>query len=220
MAVYGYHRVSTKDQHLDRGICEIQEFCKEHDMDLVNIFTDQQTGKNFNRPRYTVLMDDVLRKGDVMIVTELDRLGRNKRDTMKQIRRIQEMDIRLMVLELPTTLMDLSKMDNSMARLMMETINNMMLELYASISESEIQKKEKRQREGIAMKKLRGEWDDYGRPPAIKEEEFVKAYQRVTAGEITQAELKRELGLSHTTFYRNRKKYFEKNPEIFQSQKK
>ena len=220
MAVYGYHRVSTKDQYLDRGICEIQEFCKEHDMDLVNIFTDQQTGKNFNRPRYTVLMDDVLRKGDVMIVTELDRLGRNKRDTMKQIRRIQEMDIRLMVLELPTTLMDLSKMDNSMARLMMETINNMMLELYASISESEIQKKEKRQREGIAMKKLRGEWDNYGRPPAIKEEEFVKAYQRVTAGEITQAELKRELGLSHTTFYRYRKKYFEKNAEIFQSQKK
>ena len=52
------------------------------------------------------------------------------------------------------------------------------------------------------------------------EEEFVKAYQRVTAGEITQAELKRELGLSHTTFYRYRKKYFEKNPEIFQSQKK
>ena len=220
MAVYGYHRVSTKDQHLDRGICEIQEFCKEHDMDLVNIFTDQQTGKNFNRPRYTVLMDDVLRKGDIMIVAELDRLGRNKRDTMKQIRRIQEMDIRLMVLELPTTLMDLSKMDNSMARLMMETINNMMLELYASISESEIQKKEKRQREGIAMKKLRGEWDDYGRPPAIKEEEFSEAYQRVAAGEISQAELKRELGLSHTTFYRYRKKYFEKNAEIFQSQKK
>ena len=220
MAVYGYHRVSTKDQHLDRGICEIQEFCKEHDMDLVNIFTDQQTGKNFNRPRYTVLMDDVLRKGDIMIVAELDRLGRNKRDTMKQIRRIQEMDIRLMVLELPTTLMDLSKMDNSMALLMMETINNMMLELYASISESEIQKKEKRQREGIAMKKLRGEWDDYGRPPAIKEEEFSEAYQRVAAGEISQAELKRELGLSHTIFYRYRKKYFEKNAEIFQSQKK
>ncbi len=220
MATYGYHRVSTKDQHLDRGICEIQGFCKEHDMELVNIFTDQQTGKNFNRPRYTVLMDDVLRKGDIMIVTELDRLGRNKRDTMKQIRRIQDMDIRLMVLELPTTLMDLSKMDNSMACLMMETINNMMLELYASIAESEIRRKEKRVREGIAMKKLRGEWDDYGRPPAIKEEVFDKAYQRVIAGEITQAELKRELGLSPTTFYRYRKKYFEKNPEIFQSQKK
>ena len=220
MAVYGYHRTSTRDQHLDRGIHEIQVFCKEHDLELENIFTDQQTGKNFNRPRYMVLVEDVLREGDVLLVTELDRLGRNKRDTMEQIRKLQSRDVRLMVLELPTTLMDLSKMDNTMARLMMETINNMMLELYASISESEIQKKEKRQREGIAMKKLRGEWSDYGRPPAIKEEEFSEAYQRVTAGEISQAELKRELGLSHTTFYRYRKKYFEKNAEIFQSQKK
>lgn len=220
MATYGYHRTSTRDQHLDRGIHEIQIFCKEHDLELENIFTDQQTGKNFNRPRYTVLVEDVLREGDILLVTELDRLGRNKRDTMEQIRKLQSRDVRLMVLELPTTLMDLSKMDNSMARLMMETINNMMLELYASISESEIQKKEKRQREGIAMKKFRGEWSDYGRPPAIKEEDFAKAYQRVTAGEITQADLKRELGLSHTTFYRYRKKIFEKNPEIFQSQKK
>jgi len=171
MATYGYHRTSTRDQHLDRGIHEIQIFCKEYDLELENIFTDQQTGKNFNRPRYTVLVEDVLREGDILLVTELDRLGRNKRDTMEQIRKLQSRDVRLMVLELPTTLMDLSKMDNSMARLMMETINNMMLELYASISESEIQKKEKRQREGIAMKKFRGEWSDYGRPPAIKNPE-------------------------------------------------
>lgn len=220
MATYGYHRTSTRDQHLDRGIQELQVFCREHALKLVNIFTDQQTGKNFDRPRYTVLVEDVLRKGDTLLVTELDRLGRNKRDTMEQIRKLQLMEVRLMVLELPTTLMDLSKMDNSMARLMMETINNMMLELYASMAEAELEKKEKRQREGIAMKKLRGEWDDYGRPPAIKEEVFEKAYQRVITGEITQAELKRELGLSPTTFYRYRKKYFEKNPEIFQSQKK
>lgn len=48
MATYGYHRISTRDQHLDRGIHEIQIFCKEHDLELENIFTDQQTGKNFN----------------------------------------------------------------------------------------------------------------------------------------------------------------------------
>ena len=220
MATYGYHRISTRDQHLDRGIHEIQIFCKEHDLELENIFTDQQTGKNFNRPRYTVLVEDVLREGDILLVTELDRLGRNKRDTMEQIRKLQSRDVRLMVLELPTTLMDLSKMDNSMACLMMETINNMMLELYASISESEIQKKEKRQREGIAMKKLRGEWSDYGRPPAIKEEDFAKAYQRVTAGKITQADLKRELGLSHTTFYRYRKKNILKKMQKFSNLRK
>ena len=75
MAVYGYHRTSTRDQHLDRGIHEIQIFCKEHDLELENIFTDQQTGKNFNRPRYMVLVEDVLREGDILLVTELDRLA-------------------------------------------------------------------------------------------------------------------------------------------------
>lgn len=153
MSVYGYHRTSTKDQHLDRGLEEIAKYCQDNQLDLVNIFTDQQTGKNFNRPRYTVLVEDVLRGGDILIVTELDRLGRNKRDTMKQLQCFKDMRVRLMVLELPTTLMDLSKMDNSLAKLMLETINNMMLELYASMAEAEMEKKEKRQREGIAMKK-------------------------------------------------------------------
>lgn len=209
MNVYGYHRTSTKEQHLDRGIEEITKYCRDNQLNLISIFTDQQTGKNFNRPRYTVLVEDVLRSGDILIVTELDRLGRNKKDTMEQIRLFRDMGVRLMVLELPTTLMDLSKMENALAKLMMETINNMMLELYASMAEAEMEKKEKRQREGIAMKKQRGEWEDYGRPAAIQQEEFNQAYERVAAGEIGPTELRRELGLSHATFYRYRKKYLE-----------
>lgn len=209
MNVYGYHRTSTKEQHLDRGIEEITKYCRDNQLNLISIFTDQQTGKNFNRPRYTVLVEDVLRSGDILIVTELDRLGRNKKDTMEQIRWFRDMGVRLMVLELPTTLMDLSKMENALAKLMMETINNMMLELYASMAEAEMEKKEKRQREGIAMKKQRGEWEDYGRPAAIRQEEFNQAYERVAAGEIGPTELRRELGLSHATFYRYRKKYLE-----------
>lgn len=218
MSVYGYHRTSTREQHLDRGIQEIQNFCKEHRMELSNIFTDQQTGKNFNRPRYTVLVEDVLRPGDILVITELDRLGRNKKDTMEQIRILQGMDVRLMVLELPTTLMDMSKLDNSMARLMIETINNMMLELYASMAQAEIQKKEKRQREGIEMKKLRGEWDDYGRPAAISEEEFDAAFANVVSGQITPTELRKQLGLTHSTFYRYRKIFWEKHKEVLQSE--
>lgn len=182
MNVYGYHRTSTKEQHLDRGIEEITKYCRDNQLNLISIFTDQQTGRNFNRPRYTVLVEDVLRSGDILIVTELDRLGRNKKDTMEQIRRFRDMGVRLMVLELPTTLMDLSKMENALAKLMMETINNMMLELYASMAEAEMEKKEKRQREGIAMKKQRGEWEDYGRPAAIQQEEFNQAYERVNPG--------------------------------------
>lgn len=91
-----------------------------------------------------------------MIITEFNRLGRNKKDTMEQIRRLQEMGVRLTVLELPTTLMDMSKMDNTMACLMMETINNMMLELYDSMAQAEIEKKEKRQREGIKKRSSEG----------------------------------------------------------------
>lgn len=217
MQIYGYHRTSTKEQHLDRGIQEIQRFCKEHEMQLTNIFTDQQTGKNFNRPRYTVLAEDVLRPGDILIITELDRLGRDKRDTMHQIQRLKEMEVRLMVLELPTTLMDLSVMDNAMARMMMETINNMMLELYASMAQAEIEKKEKRQREGIAAKKLRGEWNDYGRPRVIEQESFDNSFRRVVSGEMTPTQLRKELGMTHSTFYRYRKNFYEKYPEISNS---
>ena len=161
MSIYGYHRTSTKDQHLDRGLTEIENYCKTNNLKLKSIFVDQQTGKNFNRPRYTVLVEDVLRSDDWLIVTELDRLGRNKRETMREIQRLKGLGIRLLVLELPTTLMDFSKMDNALAKLMLETINNMMLELYASMAEAEMEKKEKRQKEGIAAKKARGEWDDY-----------------------------------------------------------
>ena len=123
MAFYGYHRISTKAQHLDRGIIEIQRFCKNQKIELAGIFTDKITGKNFNRPRYTVLVEDVLRAGDTLIITELDRLGRNKQEILKQLQILKEKGVRVMVLELPTTLIDLSEMDNNLAKLMIETIN-------------------------------------------------------------------------------------------------
>lgn len=68
MKRYGYHRTSTREQHLDRGIKEITAYCEQNNLELEKIFTDQQTGKNFNRPRYQVLKEDVLRAGDELIV--------------------------------------------------------------------------------------------------------------------------------------------------------
>lgn len=58
MKRYGYHRTSTREQHLDRGIKEITAYCEQNSLELEKIFTDQQTGKNFNRPRYQVLKED------------------------------------------------------------------------------------------------------------------------------------------------------------------
>lgn len=202
MKYIGYHRTSTKEQHLDRGLAEIKAYCEQNNIPLKKIYTDQQTGKNFDRPRYTVMKEDVLEAGDVLIITELDRLGRSKKDTMKEIQHYRDNGIRLMVLELPTTLMDLSKMDNSLQAMMLETINNMMLELYASMAQAEIEKKEKRQREGIEAKKERGEWEDYGRPSIEKPDNWDAVIAQWEGKEITAVEAMKRLGLKKTSFYK------------------
>lgn len=200
--IYGYHRTSTKEQHLDRGIQEINKFCENSNLALEKIYTDQQTGKDFNRPRYQVLKEDILRTGDTLIVTELDRLGRNKQDTLKELQYYKDKQIRVMILEIPTTLQDLSALDNSMAQMIMETINNMLIELYATMAQAEIEKKEKRQQEGIAAKKARGEWEDYGRPKAQKPDNWDEVITKWQNGEITAVKAMELTGLKKTTFYK------------------
>ena len=209
MAIYGYHRTSTKVQHLDRGIYEITKFCKEHGLELTDIFTDQLTGKDFARPEYQFLKKRI-QPGDVLIITELDRLGRNKKGILEELMYFRERGVRVMILELPTTLIDVSSFNNELAKMMMETINNLMIELYASIAQAEMEKKEKRQKEGIEQKKARGEWENYGRPAVMKQTDFDQAFLSVLSGAMKPTELQKELGMSHATFYRYRKKYLEK----------
>ena len=199
---YGYHRTSTKEQHLDRGVAEITEYCKQNRLELERIYTDQQTGKNFNRPRYQVLKEDILCTGDTLIITELDRLGRNKQDTLKELQHYRDKQIRVMILEIPTTLQDLSALDNSMAQMIMETINNMLIELYATMAQAEIEKKEKRQKEGIAAKKARGEWEEYGRPKAQKPDNWDEVITKWQNGEITAVKAMELTETKKTTFYK------------------
>lgn len=214
MLYFAYHRTSTKEQHLDRGISEINEFIAKEKIELVNgIYTDQQTGKNFNRPCYDKMLQDMelARKINpneniALILTELDRLGRNKQLILAEIRKMQDKGIRLMVLEIPTTLTDLPS-DSSIASMIMETINNMLIEMYASFAQAELEKKEKRQREGIAAKKARGEWSDYGRPRALDFDKFAKEYKRVLSGDIKPVECMKLLGITKPTYYRYAKEY-------------
>lgn len=202
MSIYGYHRTSTAEQHLDRGITEIESFCKNNNLVLVRIYTDQHTGKNFNRPRYQVLKEDILREGDTLIIAELDRLGRNKQDTLKELQYFRDKSIRVMILEIPTTTQDLSTLDNSMAKMIMETINNMLIELYATMAQAEIEKKEKRQAEGIAAKKARGEWADYGRPKAHKPSNWNEVIASWKNGEISAVKAMELTQTKKTTFYK------------------
>ena len=97
------------------------------------------------------------------------------------------------------------------------TINNMMIELYASMAQAEMEKKEKRQKEGMEAKRLRGEWDEVGRPRAIEQEKFNQEFMRVVQKKVTPTQLQRELGLTSSTYYRYRKNFYENFPEFLQS---
>jgi DNA invertase Pin-like site-specific DNA recombinase len=215
MLYFAYHRTSTTDQHLDRGIKSINDFIQDRKISLHHsIFTDQCTGKNFSRPGYKSMKEEMLfqiNQGNEvsLLVTELDRLGRNKQLTLNEIRDMQSKGIRLMVLEIPTTLIELPN-DNNMSKMMMETINNMLLEMYASFAHAEMEKRAKRQREGIEAKKARNEWSDYGRPRALDFNKFIPYYERVLKGELKPKEVMELLNITKPTYYRYAKEYNEK----------
>ena len=89
-----------------------------------------------------------------------------------------------------------------MAQMIMETINNMLIELYATMAQAEIEKKEKRQQEGIVAKKARGEWEEYGRPKAQKPDNWNEVVASWKSGEITAVKAMELTGLKKTTFYK------------------
>ena len=96
-----------------------------------------------------------------------------------------------------------------MAKMMMETINNMLIEMYASFAHAEMEKRTKRQREGIEAKKARGEWDNYGRPRVVDSKEFAKYYKRVLKGELKPVEVMDLMSINKSAYYRYRKEFEE-----------
>lgn len=213
MKVIGYNRVSTKQQHLDRGNRAITEFCESHELLLKRIYTDKVSGRNFERPRYIVMKEDVLEPGDILILSEIDRLGRNKKEILKELEYYKEQGIRVMILEIPTTLTDIRRLDVGISGLILEAINNMMIEMYALFAQAEVDKKAQRQRKGIEAMKQRGEWERYGRPRVLDMDTFALSYQKVEKGEVRPFQLMRELGLKESTYYRYRKQFL-RNREL------
>lgn len=209
----GYHRTSTREQHLDRGILAIKEFCRENGLELHKdkVYTDQRTGGNFDRPGYLIVKEELLEPGDTLIIKELDRLGRNKQETLRELRHFRENNIRVMILEIPTTLIDTSGMEDSLAAMLMDTINNMMLEMYAAFAQAEMEKRKTRQREGIQAMRERGEWGRYGRPKRMPQHEFDRIYQeRVIDGKMRPFEFMRQTDLKMSTYYRYKRAFDER----------
>jgi DNA invertase Pin-like site-specific DNA recombinase len=211
MAVYAYHRTSTQEQHLDRGVNAIREYCEKNGIIIDEMFTDQCTGKNFNRPDYQTLKRMAKKPQDCIIISELDRLGRNKESTLKELQHFQALGVRVMILEIPTTLIDYSKLDDTLATMIMDTINKMLVEMYATFAHAEMLKRETRQRQGIEEMKKRGEWDKYGRPAAMDFKRFSEEYKNVINGTEKPFALMRRLDMKKATFYQYAKRYREEH---------
>ena len=192
--IIGYCRVSTKDQDLTRQIESLKEYGCER------IYSDKATGKNFNRPEYTKLKD-ALRKGDTLVVHEFDRLGRNKKLTLKELQYFKDNGIRLVALNLPTTQVDTT--DN----LMLETINNIVIELYTMMAQQEIETREKRQREGIDVALANGV--KFGRKAVEYPKNWESVMVLVDSKQISNMDAMQMLGLKKTTFYKLLKQYKE-----------
>ncbi|MDB8794902.1 recombinase family protein [Romboutsia sp. 1001216sp1] len=192
--IIGYARVSGKDQNLDRQIASLKEYGCE------KIFADKATGKNFNRPEFNTMME-VLRAGDTLVVHEFDRLGRNKKLTLKVLQDLKNKGVRLVALNLPTTQMQTD--DN----LMLETINNIVIELYTMMAQQEIETREKRQREGIDQALDKGV--KFGRTAIDYPDEWETIYNMVKNKEITSVRAMGMLGLKKTTYFKLKKQYEE-----------
>ena len=147
--IFGYIRVSSKDQNPERQFEAIKEFEKE--INDENIYLDKQTGKDFNREKYQELKL-ILREGDTLIVKELDRLGRNKEMIKDELSFLKNEGIRVKILNIPTTLMDLPE-ENAWV---IEMVNNILIEVLGAIAEDERNKIIERQAEGIIIAKREG----------------------------------------------------------------
>lgn len=189
---YGYARVSTREQNLDRQIAALRDYIP----DERDIITDKESGKSMDRPGYQYLRERLLREGDTLVVKSIDRLGRNALQIKEELQRFRRMGVTVQIIDLPTTMTDWPDEQ----KLIGEMINNILIEVYSMIAEQERLTIRQRQAEGIAAAKAQGK--NLGRRAVQPPEGFGEVVRRWRAGEITAAEAMRQTGVKKTTFYK------------------
>ena len=189
---YYYARVSSREQNLDRQILAFQSL----GADERSIFTDHESGKNLERPQYQALKNAVLRKGDTLVVKSLDRLSRNKSDIYKELQYFKENNIRLKVIDLPTTMLELPTEQNWV----FDMVNNILIEVLGTIAEQERETIRKRQAEGIEAAKKKGK--RLGRPALKVPSNWDEVYADWKVGKITAKHAMELTGTKRTSFYK------------------
>lgn len=189
--IHGYARVSTKEQNEARQINALKEFgISERD-----IYIDKISGKSFDRPEYQRLLN-VIRKGDLVVVSSLDRLGRNYTEVQEQWRYItNELGADLKVLDMPLLDTTVNK-DTIDSRF----ISDLVLQILSYVAAKERENIKARQAQGIANAKAQGKV--LGRPRAEKPEQWDEIYTQWKNKQITAVAAMTVLGLKPNTFYK------------------
>lgn len=189
--LFGYARVSTQNQNLDRQV----EALSKAGIEERDIYVEKQSGKDFNRPIYRNLVDIIMREGDTLIVNELDRLGRNYTEIHEEwhyITKVRGMDIQVL---------DLPLLDTTLHKDLLGTlISDLILSLLAFMAERERTEKKKLQAAGIAAAKNRGV--HMGRPSIESPDNWDECYGKWKTGKITAKKAMEMTGLKKTSFYK------------------
>ena len=197
MNVYGYVRVSTREQNEDRQLIAMEGLS----IPEKNIYIDKQSGKDFDRPQYKKLVRK-LKKDDLLYIKSIDRLGRNYEEIQNQWRVLtKEKGVDIVVLDMPL-------LDTRRGKDLVGTfLSDIVLQVLSFVAENERTNIRQRQAEGIAAAKAKGV--RFGRPPAPLPENFHDVYQRWRTGRITGTAAARECGMPLSTF-RYRAEVYEK----------
>ena len=189
---FGYARVSNKEQNLARQIKALAELGIEDRY----IIVDRESGKNMDRSGYQALRNTMLRRGDTLVITSLDRLSRRKKDLRDELQYLQKNGIRLKVLDLPTTMIDLPVGQEWV----LDMVNNILVEVLGTIAEQEYINIKQRQAEGIAAARERGV--EIGRPRAKKPDNWDIVITDWKDGKITARKAMELTGTKRATFYK------------------
>ncbi|MCD8118916.1 MAG: recombinase family protein [Lachnospiraceae bacterium] len=188
--VYGYVRVSAKDQNEDRQMIAM----REAKVPEKNIVVEKMSGADFERPKYLQLMRRI-RKNDILYVKSIDRLGRNYAEIQNQWRLLtKEKGVDIVVLDMPI-------LDTRIGKDLLGTfVSDLILQVLSFVAENERSNIHQRQAEGIAAAKEKGV--HCGRPYKQLPENFENVCHRWKAGELTASAAARECGMSRSTFSR------------------
>lgn len=188
--VYGYVRVSTKEQNEARQVIAMREF----GVDEQNVLIEKQSGKDFNRPQYKRLLRK-LKAGDTLVIKSIDRLGRNYDEIIEQWRIITKEKLAAIVV------LDMPLLDTRQGRDLTGTlIADIVLQLLSYVAQTEREFIKRRQAEGIAAAKARGV--RFGPKPMKRPENYETCRNAWQRGEISAREAARRLNVSHKTFLR------------------